>query len=43
MVGRCEKDNETLGPIKDEEFLEELRDYQLLKKVSASLDMLRPQ
>jgi hypothetical protein len=35
MVGSCEYGNATSGSIKDGEFLEQLSDYQLLKKNSA--------
>jgi hypothetical protein len=32
VAGSCKHDNETSGCIKDGEFLNQLRDYQVLKK-----------
>jgi hypothetical protein len=35
MSGSCEHGNEPLGSVKDGKFLDQLNNYQLLKKYSA--------
>jgi hypothetical protein len=36
MAGSCEHGNEASGSVKSEEFLDQVNDYQLLKRDSAS-------
>jgi hypothetical protein len=40
VAGSCEHGNELSGPIKDEEFLDYVNDYQLLRKDAAVLGKL---
>jgi len=40
VAGSCEHCNEALGSIKGKEFLDYLSDYQLLKKDSASMELV---
>jgi hypothetical protein len=42
VVGSCEHSNEPLGFIKGREFLDMLRDYQLVKKDSAQRKQFLP-